>query len=533
MEIDIDELYEQEPDELEKHFDDIQTIGKGAFGTVYKGIDKNSKKQCAIKVINIEGKKRSVIQKMKNEILILKSLNHVNIVKFIGYIETKQRLYIIMEFIKYGTLKTWMNENKDNINEEQASTIIKYILKTVQYLHSNNIYHRDIKPENIMLSKKNDLTSIKLIDFGLSSMLMFNIYEDSEYCGTFLYMAPEQIEKKLYFNSVDIWSIGIIMYMLLNKCKHPYFTKGITRTDYIQTIKQNKVNMIYKCSPMAFDLNNKLLEVDPKFRYTADKALRHPWITRNTNDPIPETLKQSLKNRIIISKMKKTILSMIFLNHLNKRFKDKKYYITDTYKQRTKKYSDIYNKIKQKIKQNSLNTTYDYKKDLPIIDEINNIKKKEYKSKDSSKKLFKFSSKRLNIYNFNILKNIKKTPESGRKSINKYEAYTSNNKFSKTIKKIPKHISLNFEIKSKSPIKVISTNENKITNFPYLSEKIIKEKSVNTINKKRYSLNNQYMSDRLKNKIKNISIASINVPLVLPKINNKVRNSQSISYTHF
>ena len=115
-----------------------------------------------------------------------------------------------MEFIKFGTLKTWLVNHKENIKEEEASLILSQILSAVQYLHSNDICHRDIKPENIMFANKDDLTSLKLIDFGLSAS-NFLEFQESEYCGTFLYMAPEQIEKKTYSITVDIWSIGIIM----------------------------------------------------------------------------------------------------------------------------------------------------------------------------------------------------------------------------------------------------------------------------------------------------------------------------------
>ena len=85
--------------------------------------------------------------------------------------------------------------------------ILKQIFSAVVYLHGKQICHRDIKPENIMLSRENDLKSIKIIDFGLSAQ-NFDKLMNSDYCGTYIYMAPEQIEKKLYFISVDIWSIG-------------------------------------------------------------------------------------------------------------------------------------------------------------------------------------------------------------------------------------------------------------------------------------------------------------------------------------
>ena len=236
MEIYIDEFTQESPDELDHGFQFIERIGSGAFGTVMHAIETATNRECAIKIINKSGKKLSSIQKMKQEITILKQLKHKNIVQFFGYTETNSKIYIIMEFIKYGTLKSWLINHKESIKEEEASLIISQILSAVQYLHSHEICHRDIKPENIMLSEKDGLTSLKLIDFGLSAS-NFTEYQESEYCGTFLYMAPEQIDRKTYSKAIDIWSIGIIMFMLLNNGRHPFYTKGNRRRTYIEKLK--------------------------------------------------------------------------------------------------------------------------------------------------------------------------------------------------------------------------------------------------------------------------------------------------------
>ena len=97
-------------------------------------------------------------------------------------------------------------------------------------------------------------------------------------------MAPEQIEKKLYHFSVDIWSIGILMFMLLNNGKHPFYQKNDKKEDFIKKIKIGKLNFINKLSFMAKHLNQKLCEVNPSWRYSAHLANKHPWITRNPND---------------------------------------------------------------------------------------------------------------------------------------------------------------------------------------------------------------------------------------------------------
>ena len=312
----MNELTTECPYELPKNIKFIEELDHGAFGQVILVRECKKNIELAIKVINKIGAGLQAIKKMKEEISILKKLNHENIVKFYGYIETNSKLLIEMEYIKYGTLSGWMKENK-NISEKEASLLLGKVLSAVEYLHNSRICHRDIKPENIMFSKKDDFASIKIIDFGLSAQ-HFNYLYNNEYCGTYLYMAPEQIEKKLYYYSVDIWSIGILMFMLLNNGKHPFYQKGDTREDLAKKIKEGKLHFINKLSYMAKNLLYKLCEPNPSWRYSADLAIKHPWITRNAKDDIPLTFNEIL----IRNNNKKNAINLmmisIFLNHAKK-----------------------------------------------------------------------------------------------------------------------------------------------------------------------------------------------------------------------
>jgi hypothetical protein len=233
-----------------------------------------------------------------------------------------------MEYIKYGTLSHWIKNHK-KISEEEASIIISHVLSAVVYLHSKQICHRDIKPENIMLSKENDLHSIKIIDFGLSAQ-NFDKLINNDYCGTYIYMAPEQIEKKLYFISVDIWSIGILMFMLLNNGKHPFYIKGDNRKDFEKKIEVCKINFHNKVSPMAKHLILKLLEPNPSWRYTGAQAIKHPWITRNKEDEVPLTFNEILaksNNKKILRDLFNICLFMNYFSKNEKRFNINKEYI--------------------------------------------------------------------------------------------------------------------------------------------------------------------------------------------------------------
>jgi len=316
MEIYMNELTTECPYELPKNMKFIEELDHGAFGQVILVRERKKNIELAIKVINKIGAGLQAIKKMKEEISILKKLNHDNIVKFYGYIETNSKLLIEMEYIKYGTLSGWMKENK-NISEKEASLLLGKVLSAVEYLHNSRICHRDIKPENIMFSKKDDFASIKIIDFGLSAQ-HFNYLYNNEYCGTYLYMAPEQIEKKLYYYSVDIWSIGILMFMLLNNGKHPFYQKGDTREDLAKKIKEGKLHFINKLSYMAKNLLYKLCEPNPSWRYSADLAIKHPWITRNAKDDIPLTFNEILIRNNNKKNAINLMLISIFLNHAKK-----------------------------------------------------------------------------------------------------------------------------------------------------------------------------------------------------------------------
>ena len=316
MEIYMNELKTEIHYELPKNMKFIQELDHGSFGKVILVKESNKNIDLAIKVISKVGAGLQAIKSMKEEISILKQLNHENIVKFYGYIETKSQLLIEMEYIKYGTLSRWIKDKK-KISETEASLLLGKVLSAVEYLHNSRICHRDIKPENIMFSKKNDFSSIKIIDFGLSAQHLNYLY-NKEYCGTFIYMAPEQIEKKLYYYSVDMWSIGILMYMLLNNGKHPFYKKGDEKEDYIEQIKIGKINFINKVSYMAKNLIYKLLEPNPSWRYSANLAIKHPWITRNAKDDIPLTFNEILIRNNNRKNAINLLMVNIFLNHFKK-----------------------------------------------------------------------------------------------------------------------------------------------------------------------------------------------------------------------
>ena len=545
MEIYMDELTSQFPYEIGVDFKYIETIDHGAFGTVIHVIEISSNKDMAIKVINKSSSRSSIIKRVKDEIAILKKLNHENIVKFFGYFETNNQLLIKMEYVKYGTLSKWIKNHK-KITEEEASIILRQIFSAVVYLHSKQICHRDIKPENIMLSRENDLKSIKIIDFGLSAQ-NFDKLMNSDYCGTYIYMAPEQIEKKLYFISVDIWSIGILMFMLLNNGKHPFYIKGESRKSFNKKVEKCKINFYNKVSPMAKHLIFKLLEPNPSWRYNAAQAYKHPWITRNKNDEIPLTFNELLNKSNMIKAGRNLFGVVLFLNFLTKK---KKYFINDKYVKICNFYDE---KSKKKIiKQREtcldiLSTSEGDESDSEIEKE-----KKIYlkNSENNNKNKFLFTNvqsssivstnqiKQNNNTNRNTIKKKKLSFAKSTKMIGNFDKVLNNTdkKTSINIKKIDYKFNLlankkpklenNHKNKKKNIVKehlvkisINSFNNNKTKGTTFRNSKKLFDKEYRVSN---HSMSIRVMRDSKKNEFNNYyEKKNINIPL--PEINTPIK----------
>ena len=305
---------------VETYYKIQKIIGKGAFGVVYKAFELCSGRIVAIKQIpvNTENKKHVI-----KEIELLKNLDHPNIVKYYNYLKEENHIYIIMEYLEGNTLKQYIDENSDNINEDIARNIIKQLLNAISYLHySCDICHRDIKPENIMFTEKKDISHIKLLDFGLSSD-SFESKLKMQNCGTLTYMAPEQISNLTYSKGVDIWSVGIILYMLLNKGKNPFYNKEDSTETLIYNINNKEIEFDLENCPISAigrHLIYKLLDKNPSYRYSARLALNHPWITLNKFDKIPMTLYDKLVEDENIIKLKMLLFISSFMLYYKKNY---------------------------------------------------------------------------------------------------------------------------------------------------------------------------------------------------------------------
>ena len=188
-------------------------------------------------------KRRKKNKNLNNEILqeieMLKTLDHQNIINIFEFYEGDYNFYIVTEYCQSGNLADRINKNNLIISESVASVIIFQILSAINYCHQRNIIHRDLKPENIMLDNntKSGYPYIKIIDFG-TSKFREKEYED-ELIGSPYFMAPEVIEKK-YNNKCDIWSIGIILYFIMTK-KKPF--TGFSLEEIFSSIKDDEIDL--------------------------------------------------------------------------------------------------------------------------------------------------------------------------------------------------------------------------------------------------------------------------------------------------
>ena len=299
----------------------IKVIGEGSFGKVFKVKQKSTGNIFAMKLVSKNTKTHQSNNKnFLKEIYILKKLDHPNILKIYEYFTNEKNWYFILEYVSGGELYDKICE-MNYYNENKAAIIMKQILSCISYLHKMNIVHRDIKPENMMLKEKDNKENnleIKLIDFGTATEIKKKNKKLTEKIGSPYYMAPELIKGNYSFEC-DVWSCGIIMYILL--IGYPPFDGKNNKTLY-ENIKNNEVDFSgsdwLKISKEAKDLISKLLEKNPNKRISAFEALQHPWIKNNNNTKSNNNFnKISLKNYLqtFSSKQKLHQASVAFIVH--------------------------------------------------------------------------------------------------------------------------------------------------------------------------------------------------------------------------
>ncbi|MDR3736442.1 MAG: protein kinase [Acidobacteriaceae bacterium] len=195
-------------------YDLKESLGKGKFGTVRAATHKKTGKRVAIKVMKKSAMTPQDVELVKQEIEILKMCQHPNLIKMLDVFENIEHIYIVMEVLEGGDLFSYLEKRRFRLPEQRAAKIIHSLAAGLYYLHSYGIVHRDIKPENVLMVSKSEESDVKIVDFGLSKMVGPNQLCNEPF-GTLSYVAPEVLQQKPYGKAVDVWSLGILAYLMM------------------------------------------------------------------------------------------------------------------------------------------------------------------------------------------------------------------------------------------------------------------------------------------------------------------------------
>eukprot|EP01017_Pseudomicrothorax_dubius_P031206 TRINITY_DN395_c0_g1_i1.p1 TRINITY_DN395_c0_g1~~TRINITY_DN395_c0_g1_i1.p1 ORF type:complete len:456 (-),score=148.35 TRINITY_DN395_c0_g1_i1:194-1561(-) len=329
-------------------YTDRDALGAGTYGSVFKATLKGSNQVRAVKVIPKAKVKNQ--ERFRTEIEIMKFLDHPSIIKLYETFEDEKNVYLIMEVCNGGELFDRIIA-KGRFVESYARTVFKQIIRSINFCHANKISHRDLKPENFIFLSKDDESPIKLIDFGLSKFFgdptAPNVEEAKTTgpaggvqrrarksqmqtkAGTPYYIAPEVLTGN-YDETCDIWSCGVILYILL--CGYPPFY-GDTDGQILDSVKKGSYNFEGEewatVSEGAKDLIRKMLTKADK-RPRAEEVLKHPWVTfvdERERATLPQLNFEHLKKFQSHSQLKKATLTFIAsqlgepeISHLRKLF---------------------------------------------------------------------------------------------------------------------------------------------------------------------------------------------------------------------
>uniref|UniRef100_A0A8C3XWR5 Death-associated protein kinase 2 n=2 Tax=Chelydra serpentina TaxID=8475 RepID=A0A8C3XWR5_CHESE len=260
-----------------------EELGSGQFAIVKKCREKSTGVEYAAKFIKkrqSRASRRGVRrEEIEREVNILQQIQHANIIKLHDVYENRTDVVLILELVSGGELFDFLAQ-KESLSEEEATRFIKEILDGVNYLHAKKIAHFDLKPENIMLLDKNiPIPHIKVIDFGLAHKIEDGV-EFKNIFGTPEFVAPEIVNYEPLGLAADMWSIGVITYILLSGAS-PFLgeTKQETLANITAVNYEFDEEFFSHTSDLAKDFIRKLLVKDTRKRLTIQDALTHPWIT--------------------------------------------------------------------------------------------------------------------------------------------------------------------------------------------------------------------------------------------------------------
>ncbi|CAL9205874.1 unnamed protein product [Musa hybrid cultivar] len=284
-----------------------QVLGRGEFGVTYLCTDKATGEHLACKSISKKKLRTAVdIEDVRREVEIMRHLPaHPNIVKLKDTYEDDGAVHLVMELCEGGELFDRIVA-RGHYTERAAAAVTRTIIEVIQVCHKHGVMHRDLKPENFLFGNKKENAPLKAIDFGLS--VFFRPGDCfTEIVGSPYYMAPEVL-KRNYGPEVDVWSAGVILYILLCESE-----QGVAQA-ILRSVIDFKREPWPKVSDSAKDLVRHMLDPDPKQRFTAQQVIDHSWLQNATKAPnvnLGETVRARLQQFSVMNKFKKKALRVV------------------------------------------------------------------------------------------------------------------------------------------------------------------------------------------------------------------------------
>ncbi|KUI74190.1 Cytokinesis protein sepH [Cytospora mali] len=268
-------------------------IGKGAFGSVYKGFNWGTGEAVAVKQIKIANLPKSELRMIEAEIDLLKNLHHDNIVKYIGFVKSQDCLNIILEYCENGSLHS-ICKAYGKFPENLVGVYMTQVLQGLQYLHDQGVIHRDIKGANILTTKDG---TVKLADFGVSTSTLAGPDKEAQVVGTPYWMAPEIIQLSGATSASDIWSVGCTVIELLQG-RPPYHNLAAMPALFA-IVNDDHPPLPEGVSGAARDFLMQCFQKDPNLRVSARKLLKHPWISTCRRSDAPVSKKPANFNQAV------------------------------------------------------------------------------------------------------------------------------------------------------------------------------------------------------------------------------------------
>lgn len=270
-----------------------ELLGEGAFSKVYKCINVTTRELYACKIVPKSGLSQQDEEALRSEVEILTLINSPHVAKCVDFFDEEKTFYVVLEYLEGGELFDRIVK-KTVYTEAEGRELVRILLLAIKACHDKLVAHRDLKPENLLLKSKTDDKDVKVADFGFAAIAE-NDHCLSAQCGTPGYVAPEILLGDLYGRPADMWSIGVITYILLGG--YPPFYDDNQKMLF-RKIKSGdyKFDEAYwkGVSTEAQDLISNLLVVNPDKRFNVDQALAHAWLRKDTADLASRTLNDQL-----------------------------------------------------------------------------------------------------------------------------------------------------------------------------------------------------------------------------------------------